>query len=66
MKSNDILFLLMGLVISAFGVKIIIHPKYESFRFGVVDFGEHHQLIGAAILIVGVLAVFTVLKKANY
>ena len=63
MKSNDILFFLMGLAVSVFGVKIIIHPEYESFRFGPVNFGGNHQLIGAVILVVGALAIFSVLRK---
>ncbi|MDF1643003.1 MAG: hypothetical protein P1U80_02325 [Pseudomonadales bacterium] len=63
MKSNDVLFLLVGLAIAAFGIKVIIRPGYESFRFGAVSFGDYHQLIGAAILVIGGLSIFSVFIK---
>ena len=54
-KLGDIVFLLMGLVFSAFGLKIFLNPKHESFRFGVVDFGEYHQYVGSVCLAFGIV-----------
>ena len=62
-KLNDVMFLFMGIAISMYGVKIILQPQYKSFRFGYVDFGEYHQLIGFLILSVGVVAVLGALWK---
>jgi len=63
MSLDDILFLFMGFALSAFGVKVIIKRQFHTFNYGLVNFGENHQLIGVAILVVGALAIFSVLRK---
>ena len=63
MKSNDVVFLLMGLAISVFGMKVFIQREFDTFKYGVVNFGENHQLIGVAILIFGGFIIFSGLKK---
>ncbi len=63
MRANDTLFLLMGVAIVVYGVKVVSHPEYESWRFGHINFGEHHQLIGAVIVVLGVAAIYSVFRK---
>lgn len=65
MKPNNILFLLMGIAILSFGVKIFFNPSYESFRFGSIHFGDYHKLIGIAIITVGVLAAYSAVRRIN-
>ncbi len=63
MNANDRLFLIMGLVIAAFGVSVFLDPTYESWRYGHVNFGEHHEVIGLLILALGVAAAFAAVRK---
>lgn len=65
MKANNISFILMGIAILLYGLKVFFNPSYESFRFGTINFGEHHKLIGTAIITFGALAVYSVIRKIN-
>lgn len=62
MKPNSFVFLLMGIATSAYGVRIIFQKEYESWRYGYIDFGEYHQLIGLAVLLLGVSAIASVFR----
>jgi hypothetical protein len=63
MKSENILFLFMGLAISVYGVKAIFRQEYDSWRFGHVDLGDYHHLIGFALLAFGGFIVYSVFRK---
>ncbi len=63
MKSNDVVFLTLGVSCIWFGSVVFQSPLQESLSYGVIDFGEHHSLIGVAIIIFGSICVYSVVRK---
>lgn len=63
MNSDDAIFVAIGLVMSLIGWLMIGSRGYIDVRFGYIDFGAYHHLIGMFILCVGVIIVFAILNK---
>ncbi len=57
MKPNSIMFLLMGLAFSTLGAGIIIKKGFESSRYGFINFGDYHQLVGSVVLLFGIIVI---------
>ncbi len=52
----------MGLAFSALGVGIIMQKGYESSRYGFINFGDYHQLVGSVVLLFGIITIASVFR----
>ena len=43
-----------GLLLCGVGMKVIDSPIVSTLKFGLIDFGEHHIIIGICILFAGI------------
>jgi len=62
-KSNDIFFLIIGVSLSVFGVFSIVRQEFNSVRFGHINLGQYHYLIGFAFLVIGLWIIYSVWTK---
>lgn len=63
MKYQRVLFFSMGVLISVYGLKLFFNSGYHSWRFGYLNFGEYHQVLGSTFFLIGLFAVLSVLRK---
>lgn len=63
MNLDDFLSIIMGFFMSLLGWHLIGSPMHTSWRFGTVDFGDFHGIVGALFLGVGLVAVIHPLRK---
>jgi hypothetical protein len=63
MKFDEIALLVMGLLLSQAGWFLLHNRGYDSWRFGYVDFGNFHWVVGALFLGVGLVAIVHPLHK---
>ena len=62
-NSDNVFTLLVGASISVYGALAYFRQEYDSSRFGHMNLGEHHQLIGILLLLAGSVVCWTVLKR---
>ncbi len=61
---NRILFLLLGICLVLYGLFVIIQRGYYSSKFEFYfDFGPYHYIFGIIVTIIGILLVYTSLRK---
>lgn len=63
MDLDDFLLLVMGIFMSMFGWYLMKSPIHTSWRFGTVDFGSFHWVIGTLFFAIGVTAVIYPIGK---
>ncbi|GHE21157.1 hypothetical protein GCM10017767_16780 [Halomonas urumqiensis] len=63
MKSNDVLFLILGVSGVWLGSTVFQSPVQESISYGVVDFGKYHEWIGVAIIMFGAISIYSAIRK---
>ena len=61
--ANTVFFVIVGFGLIVLGVHFIGQPTLSDLRFGVINTGEHHVLIGCALVVVGAVVLFFVLKS---
>lgn len=63
MKSeNDLVFFIGGAAGIFFGLEIFISP-IQKLRSVTYDFGNHHELIGVAIITFGAVCIYSAIRK---
>lgn len=62
-KKKDPMFLVLGAVLSLFGICLIFARDYTSWKYGYLDFGPYHALIGIALLALGVITIYSALER---
>ena len=63
MRSEDGLFLVLGILLCQAGWFLMENRGYDSWRFGYVDFGDLHFLFGISLFGLGAVAVIHTLAK---
>ncbi len=63
MKLDNITFLILGVFSSFFGIMVFLSPIQSSGKYGVINFGSHHELIGVAIIAFGVICIYSAIRK---
>jgi hypothetical protein len=61
--SDDAAYLILGLTFSLLGYLMMGQGGYVDWRFGYIDFGPYHYLIGMFVLCVGVIMILAILGK---
>ena len=58
---NKIALIIIGVCMIGFGVFRIDDPEHHSTAGYVLNFGEHHALIGTGFIIIGILVIYIAL-----
>lgn len=62
---NTFFLVVVGLGLAVLGFHFISQPVLSDFRFGVVNAGEYHALVGSVLVVAGVVILFFLLKRGR-
>jgi H+/Cl- antiporter ClcA len=63
MDFDDFLFFVMGVFMAMFGWYLMQSPIHTSWRFGTVDLGPYHWVVGALFFVIGIVALIYPIAK---
>lgn len=59
---NDLFTLVIGISMMIYGVFAVFRKEYDSFRYGHIDLGSYHSLIGLTLILLGCIICWGVIK----
>lgn len=62
-RSNDILLSIVGLALSILGFSLVFDQEFYSVRYGQINVGQYHHVIGVFVLFFGLWIVYSVWFK---
>lgn len=62
---DKIILAVAGVLLVIFGINVILEPSFSSIKFGNINFGEYHYLIGIAFVVLGLVLLLPIVLNSR-
>jgi len=63
MNWDNFSFVIFGALCIVFGFMVYLDPVFRYTKFGAINFGNNHNVIGGAIIFFGAICVYSAIRK---